>query len=186
MDGTLTVGIHDFEAIRGELGLPPGRPILETIAALPADQADILRRRLNDIEIALAHQAQPQPGARELLLELQARNVQVGILTRNTRQNAFQTLQASNLIQFFDPEYVLGRESAAPKPSPDGINKLLAAWNISASAAVMVGDYLFDIEAGQNAGTATVLLNTNGNHQWAAKANISVPNLKQLRLLVTG
>ena len=29
MDGTLTIAMHDFDAMRAELGLPVGVPILE-------------------------------------------------------------------------------------------------------------------------------------------------------------
>lgn len=36
LDGTLTVAVHDFTAIRRELDLPPGKPILEELATLPA------------------------------------------------------------------------------------------------------------------------------------------------------
>ena len=32
MDGTLTVAAHDFDAIRRELGVPAGKPLLETLA----------------------------------------------------------------------------------------------------------------------------------------------------------
>jgi len=39
MDGTLTLAVHDFDAIRNTLGLPLGKPILEAIEDLPAPQA---------------------------------------------------------------------------------------------------------------------------------------------------
>ena len=35
LDGTLTVAVHDFNAIRNELGIPAGQPILKTIESLP-------------------------------------------------------------------------------------------------------------------------------------------------------
>ncbi|MEY4949417.1 MAG: hypothetical protein RL698_1628, partial [Pseudomonadota bacterium] len=35
LDGTLTVAMHDFDAIRTALDLPTGRPILEALAELP-------------------------------------------------------------------------------------------------------------------------------------------------------
>ncbi|MBP42781.1 MAG: HAD family hydrolase, partial [Deltaproteobacteria bacterium] len=30
LDGTLTVAVHDFDAIRKELGIPAGLPIIKT------------------------------------------------------------------------------------------------------------------------------------------------------------
>ncbi len=186
MDGTLTVAIHDFEAIRASLGLPSGRPILETIATLPAEQAANLRQRLDEIEWELARQAKPQTGAKELLVGLQQRGSQLGILTRNTQRNAYETLRACGLSDFFEPECVLGRESAAPKPSPEGIHKLLNHWGTPARTAVMVGDYLFDLEAGRQAGTATVYVDVLDNGQWAAQADWRVQNLGELLTFADG
>ncbi len=180
MDGTLTVAIHDFEAIRGMLGLPSGQPILETIATLPAEQAAIIHRRLDEIELELARQSKPQKGARELLLGLQQRGARLGILTRNTQRNARETLRACGLLAFFEPECVVGRELAAPKPNPEGIHKLLDYWGAPASTAVMVGDYLFDLEAGHRAGTATVYVDVAAQNQWTAQADLRVQNLGEL------
>ena len=40
MDGTLTVAVHDFAAIRVALQIPPEDDILTHLAALPADVAE--------------------------------------------------------------------------------------------------------------------------------------------------
>ena len=39
MDGTLTVAVHDFAAIRVALAIPPEDDILTHLAALPAEEA---------------------------------------------------------------------------------------------------------------------------------------------------
>ena len=39
MDGTLTVAVHDFAAIRVALAIPPQDDILTHLAALPAPQS---------------------------------------------------------------------------------------------------------------------------------------------------
>jgi HAD superfamily hydrolase (TIGR01509 family) len=186
MDGTLTVAAHDFDAIRTTLGLPPDQPILEVLATLPTAQAEALHRRLDEIELQLAREARPQPGTRALLFGLQQRGVRLGIVTRNSRRNAYETLRACGLLDFFEAACVLGRESAAPKPAPDGINKLLAHWNAAPSQAVMVGDYLFDLVAGRRAGTATVYVDVAGHNQWAEQADLRVQNLGELLALVKG
>ena len=54
MDGTLTHAIHDFDAIRSELGLPQGKPILEAIASLPAKDAADVAARLDTLEYEIA------------------------------------------------------------------------------------------------------------------------------------
>ncbi len=180
MDGTLTVAMHDFEAIRAKLGLPLGQPILETIAALPVEQATLINQRLDKIELDLANRAKAQPGARELLKTLQKRGICLGILTRNSQSNAYVTLQACALMDFFEPAYVLGRESAAPKPNPEGIHKLLNYWKTPPQSVVMVGDYLFDLQAGRQAGTATVYVDIDGDDLWTPQADLRVQTLDEL------
>ena len=180
MDGTLTVAMHDFDAIRATLGLPANRPILESIASLPEEQAASLRIRLNEIELDLARRASPQAGAIELLAGLKRRGVRLGILTRNTRRNAYETLQACGLLDFFETDCVLGRESAPPKPNPDGIHKLLDYWGTHPGDTVMVGDYHFDLEAGRRAGTTTVWLDIAGHGQWLNQADLRVQSLREL------
>jgi HAD superfamily hydrolase (TIGR01549 family) len=140
-----------------------GQPILETLANLPPQQAAPLRRRLDAIELQIARQARPQPGARELLAGLQGRGARLGILTRNSRRNARETLSVCGLLEFFEPAWILGRESAAPKPDPDGIQRLLKSWDAPLAAAVMVGDYLFDLVAGRRAGAAAVYVDIGGS-----------------------
>ena len=48
--------------------------------------------------------------------------------------------------------------------------------------AVMVGDYLFDLEAGRSAGTATVLVDSDGTRPWHHLADRVVQSL-DIRLL---
>ncbi len=185
MDGTLTVAIHDFDAMRDALGLPQGRPILEQLAELPESKAAGLRRRLDEIERGLVERTRPQNGARELLTALHCNGRRLGILTRNSHDNALETLANCGLDQFFDPGCVLGRESCKVKPSADGIRKLLADWDAPPQKAVMVGDYLFDLIAGREAGTATVYLDPSGDFQFADRADVCVKDLNELLARVT-
>jgi HAD superfamily hydrolase (TIGR01549 family) len=180
MDGTLTVAVHDFNAIRDELGLPQGRPILEQLAEMPEERAEPLRVRLDEIEKDLARKATSQSGAEELLLALEHRGARMGILTRNSHANALATLTACGLSRFFEPISVLGRESCQVKPSADGIRRLLAAWRAPADEAVMVGDYLFDMVAGREAGTATVYLDPSGVFEYKKHADVCVHDLLEL------
>ena len=92
LDGTLTIAQHDFDAIRRELGVPEGTLILEYIAQCPADRARALERQLHEIEHDLAEQSLAAEGAVELVEMLLEADADLGILTRNTRQNAMTSL----------------------------------------------------------------------------------------------
>ncbi len=184
MDGTLTVAAHDFGAIRRELGLPQGRPILEQISEMPEARAKELLARLARIEIEIARRAVPHPGARELLEALTRRGIRVGIVTRNSHDNALETLRRCGLAGFFDPAFILGREACDPKPSPDGIRRLMEMWKASPSETVMVGDYLFDIQSGREAGTATIYVGDANRDGWTSEADARAADLHEVRRLL--
>jgi HAD superfamily hydrolase (TIGR01509 family) len=186
LDGTLTLAAHDFDAIKRRLGLSPERPILEQLLELPEERAGDLRRQLDGIERAIARDAKVQPGALELLQTFRDRDMQVGILTRNSHANALETLAVCGLAGFFDAACVLGRESCDPKPSGAGVRQLLRRWQAPPEHAVMVGDYLFDLMAGRDAGTTTVYFDPSGEYEYAAHADLCVRDLLELRSLVEG
>lgn len=163
MDGTLTVAVHDFAAIRRALEIPPKDDILAHLAALPAEQAAAKHRWLIDHERELAAAARPAEGAAELLRSLQARGCRVGILTRNDRELALLTLRTIGLLDCFEPAAILGRADALPKPSPDGLLRLAAIWQQPAHELVMVGDYLHDLECARAAGAFPILVNRPDN-----------------------
>jgi HAD superfamily hydrolase (TIGR01509 family) len=158
MDGTLTVPMHDFAWLRARLGIPTGVDILADVdRRAPADQA-AARRVIRDWELDIADRAEVQPDAIRLLEALASAGCRLGVLTRNTQEGAQRTLAAAGLTRFFAPEAVLGRDDAAPKPDPAGVLHLLALWQAAPGDAVMVGDWIYDTQAGRNAGTATVLV----------------------------
>lgn len=180
MDGTLTLAVHDFPAIRNKLGINKDLDIIEAIEALPPEEAHEKFRLLDEIEIELTLRSQEQPGAEQLLTLLSEQNKMLGILTRNTVRNAKDTLVECNLKKFFPDQQILGRESATPKPSPDGINILLNQWEVDPASAVMVGDYKYDLEAGRRAGTATIYVDVNEENLWSDFADLHVYHLNQI------
>lgn len=183
MDGTLTHAIHDFDEIRSTLRLPKGQPILESIAALPIDEAQRVNEQLDELEYDIASKATAQPHAKELLTLLQMNHCQLGIVTRNGHGIAQATLKACGLDAFFTTETIIGRDCAIPKPAPDGVQLLLSRLSADASAAVMIGDYLFDLEAGKRAGSSTVHFDTTGKFAWPEYTDYGVASLQELATL---
>jgi HAD superfamily hydrolase (TIGR01509 family) len=180
MDGTLTIAVHDFAAIRAALGVPHSGGIIEAIDALPPAEAAAKHQQLAALELDYARRAQAQPSAKELLHTLRARGASLGILTRNNCENAFATLEACGLLDFFATDCILGRESAEPKPSSAGIELLLNKWEARATQAVMLGDFRYDLEAGRNAGTATVYVDVDDENAWTHLADLRVQSLGEL------
>ncbi|TLP53952.1 MULTISPECIES: HAD family hydrolase [Pseudomonas] len=183
MDGTLTVAVHDFAAIRRALGIPAEDDILTHLAALPVDEAAAKHAWLLEHERDLALASQAAVGAVELVRELAARGCQLAILTRNARELAHVTLQAIGLADCFAQAQVLGRDEAAPKPNPDGLLQIAQAWGVSPSDMVMVGDYRFDLDCGRAAGARTVLVNLPDN-PWPELTDWHAADCRALRALL--
>lgn len=85
LDGTLTLPVHDFEYIRRELDIPAIADILGYLDSLPETEAGWRHARLQEIEIQLAHKAEPSPGAIGAIAKLHQSGAQLGVLTRNDR-----------------------------------------------------------------------------------------------------
>ena len=180
MDGTLTVPIHNFDEIRKALDIPNDQDILEFLDSLPEEEARKRHDLLEKIEIELASQAIPMKGLKRLMEVLASKNVKMGVLTRNTRENALITLEAIGVRHLFSAENILGRDEALPKPDPDGVLKLLGQWQANAETSVMVGNYIHDLESGKKAKTSTVLIDHLGEFLWPDMADLMVKDLEEL------
>lgn len=183
LDGTLTLAQHDFVAIRRELGIPAQDDILGFIAARPLSERDELSRQLDAIELRLAQDVRAAPGAAELIRYLHDSGRHIGILTRNLQQVARSSLEALGVLDCFAAQDILGRAEALPKPDPDGIQQLLAAWSASETHAIMVGDFRFDLEAGRAAGCRTCLVHSV--NQWPQLADWHVTDCRELLVRLT-
>lgn len=151
LDGTLVDSGLDFDAMRREMGLAEKQPILEALPGLPEPRRSECWTILERHEREGAQRAALMPGVAELMPALETRGLRRAIFTRNGRAATLLTLRRLNL--HFDT--IVAREDAPPKPDPTGIWKICALWGLPHEQVAMVGDYLFDIEAGRRAGVRT-------------------------------
>ena len=153
LDGTLLDSGLNFDLMRQEMGLPPGRPILESLAELPESDLARCHTILHRHELDGAERAVPLPGVTEFLEELERRGVRRAIVTRNSRPITQAML--AKLPVSFDP--VITREDGPIKPDPWAVHTICRAWQVSPQRVVMIGDYWFDIACGRAGGARTVL-----------------------------
>jgi phosphoglycolate phosphatase-like HAD superfamily hydrolase len=57
---------------------------------------------------------------------------------------------------------------------------LLTAWRAAPSDAVMVGDFVHDLDAGRAAGVATVYLDWQRSARWTAHADLTLDDFESL------
>ena len=168
LDGTLVDSRLDFDAIRRDMSLPPGVPILE---AVEQTESAVERERLQAIlhrqELAGAEQATLFEGVIEFLRWLEVQGLPRAVLTRNSRAST-EIVLARLGLQF---DMVLTREDAPPKPDPAGLLHISQAWNIPPAELLFCGDYLFDLEAGSRAGMMTTLFAPDELPDFATQAD---------------
>lgn len=183
LDNTLVDSRLDFDAMRREMELPAGLPILEAIDRLPPREAERCRTILHRHELAGAACATLLPGVRSLLDELSHRGLPFGIATRNSRSIAAATLANVGIAC----DLFLTRDCGPVKPDPWAVHHACQVWNVEPNKVVFVGDYRFDIEAGRAAGARTVLLTHAPDphlHANAEGADLVLSSLAEYRRLL--
>lgn len=179
MDGTLTQAVHNFPMIKKELNIPQHADILTYINALPEPQRIQKNSQLIEYELQLAKRARAAQGAVALVKHLTKQGYHLAILTRNNRQLAHITLKAIGLTEYFNTQFILGRDEAIPKPDPDGLLYLATIWNIRPSQMLIIGDFSHDLACGKKAGTFTLLTN-RANNEWPELVDWYYPNCHSL------
>ena len=153
LDGTLTVPVLDFAAMRAEIGIADG-DILHALAKMPEDER---RRALGVIgrhEEAAAAGSELSDGARELLDFIAAAGIKAGVVTRNSRVSV-DTFCRKHGIAF---DAVITREDAPPKPSPEPLTAAVERMGLGKHEVIYVGDFELDRLTGEAAGIPTYIV----------------------------
>jgi hydrogenase maturation factor len=102
---------------------------------------------------------------------LRGRGVKLGIFSRNSLAAIERALANFSRTRLGDFDVVLAREHvSAPKPQPEAVLVAARRLGLAPGRLLVVGDFVFDIQAGRAAGAPTALL-TNG----AAPAALEPP-----------
>ena len=182
LDGTITEPFFDFDAIRQEMGFAPNAgPVLELMGRMTPKQRENAERILLAHEEKAVAESTLNPGAREVLDELRRRKIQIGILTRNKRENAFAVAEKHGLK--FDA--VVGREEGPVKPDAFGVQYLCRQFGIKPGESLVVGDYLFDLLCARAAGAIPVLLkNHRKADEFARYADFVIENITDILKII--
>ncbi|HEY1860183.1 MAG TPA: HAD family hydrolase [Gemmataceae bacterium] len=176
LDGTLVVEQLDYDAIRRELGFPPRTPLLEGIAALPEAEQRQAHVVLHRHEQAAALTATLNPGVEAFLERLDACGVRRAVFSRNSRA-AVAVVLARCGLHF---ETVMAREDGPHKPSPHGLQQICRVWCLPPRDVLMIGDYLYDVQAGIQAGVRTALVTHGRVLPFADQADLTFPGFEAI------
>jgi hydrogenase maturation factor/phosphoglycolate phosphatase-like HAD superfamily hydrolase len=187
-DGTLTrPGALDFRRIKQALSCPVDTPVLEYLQTID----DRARRRsawqqLDQFELEGARNSRPNPGAQQLVPWIKSRGVSVAIITRNSLASVLRALENFDGVGPETFDLIITRDSdVAPKPSGDGIVWAARQLGIECNEILVVGDYLFDSQAGLAAGALTALLDPDNDPRLAQTAShFRIDSLDDLKTIV--
>ncbi len=174
MDGTLTEPVLDFDAIRAEIGVTG--TLLEALAEMDPERHAAAMSVVERHEAHAARTAALRPWAGEVVRVIRDAGIPICVATRNSRKSAEITLGRHGL----EFDYVDTREDGPAKPAPDPILRCCARVDASPCAAWMVGDYLYDVQCGRQAGAVTVLLSGQPHPDYAAEAEFVIGCLSEL------
>lgn len=124
------------------------------------------------------------PNVIETLKELKARGLTLTIASSRGQGSLSQFVKNLGLTEIIT--YILGAGDVQEgKPHPEAIFKTLDKYGFTPDQALMVGDTIFDIQMGINAGTRTCgVTYGNGSRESLSKADWLIDDFGQLLELV--
>lgn len=103
----------------------------------------------------IAEKTRPYPGVPETLGELKARGITISLVSNKNVELCRHALRQFGLAEYFTT-VIGGNSFAQKKPNPFPLRHAMTEACAQSAESIMVGDSLFDVQAGQNAGVATV------------------------------
>lgn len=162
LDGTVVDVAYDWSRINAELGTR-GIPILIYLSGLKEPEKSRKQEILERYESEVTKKAQLKRGMRRFLNFLSQRGVKKALVTNNSRENV-EFLQRKFDLKF---DCVISREGGLWKPSAapfiDALNKL----GLMKEDVAAVGDSVFDIKAGREAGIERIFLLSQDEKKFA-------------------
>jgi hydrogenase expression/formation protein HypE len=183
-DGTLTYpGALNFSFLKDVTGCPQQDPLLEFILGITDhDKQRNAMAALDQLEMEAAKQSKPNKGAEEIVAYLKSKGIFLGIITRNSRGSILKALENFSYVCKDHFDVIISRDDPInPKPSGDGIFLAASRLGVSPEEIMVVGDYIFDIEAGNRAGSITVFLDTKKNVAESIKCDFLITHLAELK-----
>ena len=84
----------------------------------------------------------------------------------------------------FEFDMVLTREHEFVKPDPETVRYFLREWSLKPQEALVVGDYIHDIECAKNAGARSCFYFNSGCCDYGAESDFTVRDFRELEALV--
>jgi phosphoglycolate phosphatase len=146
------------------------------------DRTALLKGFLDTYSSHLTDHTRPYPRVTETLVALDG--IAKAVLSNKTTSFTVEIVRRFGWTGFF--ESIQGGDTIAEKkPAPTAVLNLLADFKVRKEEAIIVGDSLYDVEAGRSAGIHTVaVLYGYGSPGFDAKADFRVRAFEELLPIV--
>lgn len=150
--------------------------LLEVLPQLEEGIRKELEQALFDVEMDGAENAEPVPGAMDVLRWLEGRNMPWCVVSRNCRESVER---AASVCGIPLPPFVFTRDVAPVKPEPGAFWNAARALGLPPRECVVVGDFLYDLIGARRAGMRALLVQRydEGWRQWT---DLSLPRMTDL------
>ncbi len=177
LDGTLVKTPYDWPRITADLDTG-GQPILAFLSELPEPERSQKWSVLEGYEKSATEKAVLCEGVPELLFYLKQRHIRTALVSNNSKKNV------SWLIRKFSLKFdiTISRDSGMFKPSAMPFLYILNQWNIPKAECGVVGDALYDVQAGEAAGIERIWVISRDQSKFKeTKAEVlgSIPELQE-------
>jgi HAD superfamily hydrolase (TIGR01509 family) len=175
LDGTIIRTSVAFSPFRKRIGCIEG-DVLNYINSRGKEEREVLYSILDEYELCIQNDCTLNNGFEELIDFLTINKIKTGIITRSTKRHAIAVADKLSI----PISTIIGRDTTTPKPSGEPLQLFSSMLNVPLSRMLFVGDFMWDILAGKNAGVKTVFLVKDVVPEFASQADYIIHNLREV------
>lgn len=154
----------NFDKVRPLIGMGGDQVIPKLVPGLNDEDGDgkaIAKRRKELIIKSFGPKLAPTPGARDLILKMQAEGLRLIIASSATSEELSVLLKAAQIDDLLD-EATTSDDAEASKPAPDIVEAALSKLKMQPSEVLMLGDTPYDIQSAKGAGVGLIAVRCGG------------------------
>ena len=151
-------------------------PLFEAAAALPEPERSEVLAEIRRVEIEGAGTAVAMDGAKELITWLAEVRMPWAVISRNCSDSIFLAAERCGIVL---PSVTLSREAPYAKPDPRSLSLAAEKLGVALAGCVMVGDFVYDLQAAKNAGIPSVLVRKKTGAEWESLADYAYATVRE-------
>ena len=151
-------------------------PLFETASALPDPGRSEVLVEIRNVEMEGAAAATAVEGAKDLIAWLAEARKPWAVISRNCRDSILLAAERCGIAL---PPVTLSREDPYVKPDSRALSLAAERLGVALAGCVMVGDFVYDLQAARNAGIPSVLVRKKTGAEWENLADYAYATVRE-------